>query len=98
MLRLPQFRYFAARDVDEAATLLAEHDPRAVVVAGGTDLYPNMKRRQQEPAVVIGLRAIASLRAIEASANSGVRIGATASLHDVATHPLVRERYPALAT
>jgi len=40
MLRLPEFRYVAARSMDEAATLLAEHAPQAMVVAGGTDLYP----------------------------------------------------------
>jgi 4-hydroxybenzoyl-CoA reductase subunit beta len=96
MLRLPQFQYLAPRDLDEATSLLVEHGPQAVVVAGGTDLYPNMKRRQHEPPVVIGLRSIASLRAINASDN-GLQIGATATLHDVATHPLVRERYPALA-
>jgi 4-hydroxybenzoyl-CoA reductase subunit beta len=97
MLRLPHFQYLAPRDVDEATSLLASHGPRAMVVAGGTDLYPNMKRRQQEPPVVIGLRSIASLRAIEASDDGSLRIGATASLHDVATHPRVLERYPALA-
>jgi len=97
MLRLPHFQYLAPRDVDEAASLLADHGPQAMVVAGGTDLYPNMKRRQQEPPVLIGLRSIASLQAIEASPDGGLRIGATASLHAVATHPLVSERYPALA-
>jgi 4-hydroxybenzoyl-CoA reductase subunit beta len=96
MLRLPAFQYLAPRDVDEAAALLAEHGPQAVIVAGGTDLYPNMKRRQQEPRVVVGLRGIPSLRAVEPNGGA-LRIGATASLHDVATHPLVRERYPALA-
>jgi len=97
MLRLPEFRYLAPRSLDEAADLLAEHGSRAMVVAGGTDLFPNMKRRQQEPRVVIGLRSLAELRSV--SADDGVlRIGATATLHDVATHPLVRDRYPALAT
>ena len=55
----------AARRSTRPRALLAEHGPRAMVVAGGTDLYPNMKRRQQEPPVVIGLRAIAALGAIE---------------------------------
>src|SRR2546430_2170924 len=47
MLRLPEFRYLAPSSLDEAARWLAEHGSRAMVVAGGTDLYPNMKRRQQ---------------------------------------------------
>ena len=67
MLRLPAFEYCAARTVDEAATLLASHGPRAMVVAGGTDLYPNMKRRQQEPSVVIGLRGISELSGVARS-------------------------------
>jgi 4-hydroxybenzoyl-CoA reductase subunit beta len=97
MLRLPHFQYLAPRDLGEATSMLAEYGPQAVVVAGGTDLYPNMKRRQQEPPVVIGLRGITSLKAIEPH-GTALRIGATASLHDVATHPTVRDRYPALAT
>jgi len=97
MLRLPQFEYVAARSVDEAATLLAEYGPRAMVVAGGTDLYPNMKRRQQEPSVVIGLRHVPGLARVE-SVDGVVRMGPTVSLHAVANHPAVREKLPALAT
>src|SRR5579859_3635878 len=97
MLRLPHFTYLAPRDVDEATSLLAEHGRQATVVAGGTDLYPNMKRRQQEPAVVVGLRSVAQLRGIQAT-DGLLRVGAMASLHDVASHPLVRSNLPALAT
>jgi 4-hydroxybenzoyl-CoA reductase subunit beta len=97
MLRLPEFEYLAPRTLDEAATLLAEYGPRAMVVAGGTDLYPNMKRRQQEPATVIGLRGIRELSAIDAR-NGSVRIGPTVSLHALATSPEVRHKLPALAT
>jgi 4-hydroxybenzoyl-CoA reductase subunit beta len=98
VLRLPAFTYAAPTRLDEAASLLQQHGPAAMLVAGGTDLWPNMKRRQQEPAVVIGLRAIANLRHIEPTEYGGVRIGATASLHQVANHPLVLDRAPALAT
>src|SRR5919199_4684783 len=97
VLRLPQFQYLAPRSLDEAATLLAEHGLRAMVVAGGTDLFPNMKRRQQEPSIVVGLRSLGGLRSVRAE-DGLVRIGSTATLHDVATHPLIRERYPALAS
>src|SRR5205814_7147523 len=82
--------------VDDAASLLAEHGSAAIVVAGGTDLYPNMKRRQQEPSVIVGLRGIRGLREIGES-DGHVRIGPTASLHDVATNRCVLEHLPALA-
>jgi 4-hydroxybenzoyl-CoA reductase subunit beta len=67
-------------------------------VAGGTDLWPNMKRRHQTAEVVVGLGSIPGLGAIHADGPaSEVRLGATASLTEVAEHPAIRERYPALA-
>ncbi len=50
MMRLPWFRYRAPRSVAEAARILAGEGPDAMLIAGGTDLLPNMKRRQQAPA------------------------------------------------
>ena len=97
MLRLPEFQYTAPRTLDEAVTLLAEHRGTAMVVAGGTDLYPNMKRRQQEPSFVIGLRAVTGLRGIR-RIDGMVRIGPTTPLEAVAGDGLVRQTFPALAT
>ncbi|MGH7318561.1 MAG: FAD binding domain-containing protein [Candidatus Rokuibacteriota bacterium] len=97
MMRLPPFTYLAPRRLDEAVRLLAEHAPGAMVVAGGTDLYPNMKRRQFEPAVLVGLRGIRDLAGIAGSARDGLTIGAAATLTRVSTHPEVGTHYPALA-
>ncbi|OLC82925.1 MAG: hypothetical protein AUH72_05550 [Acidobacteria bacterium 13_1_40CM_4_65_8] len=72
MMRLPYFRYHAPRTVAEAADLLSKGD--AMIVAGGTDLLPNMKRRQQVPGTLVGLRNIAELRGI----SNGDCRGATA--------------------
>jgi 4-hydroxybenzoyl-CoA reductase subunit beta len=97
MMRLPAFTYLAPRSLAEAAELLAAHQPDAVVVAGGTDLLPKLKRRQQQPKVVIGLRRVEGLRGITAADEGGLRIGAMTTLAAVAAHPGVRERYAALA-
>src|SRR5437868_3834163 len=96
MLRLPEFRYSAPRSLAEATALLAEHGPAAMVVAGGTDLYPNMKRRQQEPSVLVGLRSVHELSGVS-RVDGVVCIGATTSLDSVATNPTVLEYAPALA-
>ena len=53
MMRLPEFRYVAPKTAREAARILRDHGPEAMAVAGGTDLYPNMKRRQFEPKVLV---------------------------------------------
>ena len=96
MMRLPPFSYRPARSVDEACTLLAQFGPRALPVSGGTDLYANMKQRLFTPEILVGLRPIAALHFIE-RADGGVRIGALATLTDVASHPEIRRRYAALA-
>ncbi len=95
MMRLPPFEYRAPRTVVDAARILADHGPEAMAVAGGTDLYPNMKRRQFEPKVVVGLRGLSGLAGI--TANGALRIGALTTLTEAAEHQDVRSRWPAIA-
>jgi len=95
MMRLPPFRYVAAKTAREAATVLADHGPEAMPVAGGTDLFPNMKRGQMQPKVLVGLRGLAPSQGIRA--NGGLRLGALATLTDVSAHEAVRARWPAVA-
>ena len=61
MIRLPRFTYVAARSIAEAVDHLAAAPAETMLLAGGTDLLPNMKRRQQVPRVVVGLRGVAEL-------------------------------------
>jgi 4-hydroxybenzoyl-CoA reductase subunit beta len=95
MLRLPEFRYLAAKSAPEAAAVLADHGPEAMPVAGGTDLYPNMKRRQMTPKVLVGLRGLPGAAAIEASGQ--LTLGAMATLTEVERDAAIRARWPALA-
>ena len=97
MMRLPPFTYLAPLSVGEAVRMMADHGPEAMFVAGGTDLYPNMKRRQFEPKVLVGLRGIRELVGVRGEVRTGLAIGAGTSLTDVAEHPAVREHVPALA-
>jgi 4-hydroxybenzoyl-CoA reductase subunit beta len=96
MMRLPRFRYYAPRTVREAVHIKADAGPESAFVAGGTDLYPNMKRRQQTPAVVIGLSRIPSLSRMRRSSD-GVSIGSAVPLSAVENHARIRRGYPALA-
>ena len=64
-------------------------------VAGGTDLYPNMKRRQFEPKLVVGLRQLQGAAAIVA--NGGLRLGALATLTRICEDPIVQARWPVVA-
>ncbi|TME00642.1 MAG: 4-hydroxybenzoyl-CoA reductase [Chloroflexi bacterium] len=98
MLRLPPFRYLAPRRLEEAALMLAQEGEQAMLVAGGTDLFPNMKRRQFTPEVLIGLRGITALQSTGGSAEQGMHIGAGVTLSTLASHPLILQHYLALAT
>jgi 4-hydroxybenzoyl-CoA reductase subunit beta len=96
MLRLPPFRYHRPSSLSEALALLGEHSGDAVLVAGGTDLIPNMKHRLFEPGHLVGLKGIDALKGIREE-NGHLRLGAAETLTGVATHPLVQKRFPALA-
>jgi len=94
MMRLPRFRYHAPRTVAEAAKILAGEGPAAMLIAGGTDLLPNMKRRHQQPETLVALRQVEELRGV--SNGSGVTLGAGLSLTDLVRNETVRELYPGL--
>ncbi|MGH7903032.1 MAG: FAD binding domain-containing protein [Candidatus Dormibacteraceae bacterium] len=87
MLRLPRFRYLRPSTAREAAALAAEHGPQAMFVAGGTDLFPKMKRRQFEPEILIGLDGLAGLREIRGDPASGFELGALTTLARAAGNP-----------
>lgn len=95
MMRLPRFDYYAPETIEAAVQLKAQHGPQAMYVAGGTDLYPKMKRRQMTPPVLIGLGNIAELRT--RSNGTGLTLGAGLTLTEVAGDSQVQARYPALA-
>jgi len=96
MMRLPQFRYHAPRTLREAASLLRKEGPQAMIVAGGTDLYPNMKRRHQTPRTVISLRAVNGLKGVKQRPGGGLSIGPCTTLTDLEESAVIRKRYPGL--
>jgi 4-hydroxybenzoyl-CoA reductase subunit beta len=97
MLRLPDFTYRRPQTVREAAEILAGEGSKAMLVAGGTDLWPKMKRRQIEPRVVIGLRHLAGLRGITGAPSSGITLGPNLTLRALERHPMLLAEYPAVA-
>ena len=97
MMRLPKFDYRVPRTIAEAVKIIAGSGPEGQFVAGGTDLYPNMKRRQQTPRTVISVMRVPELNQIIGDGKSGIRIGASVTLTDIVEHPLINRDYPVIA-
>ncbi|MGA9995931.1 MAG: FAD binding domain-containing protein [Pyrinomonadaceae bacterium] len=97
MMRLPKFDYRVPREIADAVKMMADAGPVGQFVAGGTDLYPNMKRRQQTPKTVISVTRLKELNQITGDGKSGLRIGASVSLTDICDHPLINRDYPFVA-
>lgn len=96
MLRLPEFEFHQPRTLKQAAKALADFGPDAMLVAGGTDVYAKMKRRQFAPRHLISLRSLRELKGIRQT-KEGLWIGAGESLARVASHRLIAKQFPALA-
>ncbi len=97
-MRLPAFRYLAPKTLAEASRMIADAGPDGMLVSGGTDLFPNMKRLQFDPRILVGLRQLSELLGVSGDPHRGMRIGAATPLHQLSLHPAIRARYPALAT
>jgi 4-hydroxybenzoyl-CoA reductase subunit beta len=97
VLRLPRFTLIEPRTVAEAVIARASSGDDCGFVAGGTDMWPKMKRRQTSPSTVIALSRVREIGEITGTPQSGLTIGAGVSLEALARHPLVREHYPAVA-
>ncbi len=88
------FSYVRAASVDEAIASVGAQ-PDAKFLGGGTNLVDLMKMGVEQPSALIDITRL-PLTEIQEN-EGGVRIGALASNRSVASHALVRERYPVLA-
>src|SRR5260370_39615236 len=86
MMRLPLFEFRAPHTLEEAARILDGERANAMPLEGGTDLLPNMKRRQQVPRTLMRLRHIESLSGIELK-HSGSRVGSCLTVSEIAADP-----------
>lgn len=97
-MSLPPFTILHTRTVAEACRMLDQHGSEAMIIAGGTDVIPNLQMRLFAPRVLIDLKPIRELSTIEFSSRDGMRIGATASLTHVLETPWLGKKFAVLAS
>jgi 4-hydroxybenzoyl-CoA reductase beta subunit len=92
---MQELRLQRPKSIAEAATLLAT-EPGARLLAGGTDLVPNLRRGIERPPVLIDLAGVPHFADI-AFSDTGLSLGAGVTLARLAADARVAADYPALA-
>ena len=90
------FAYSSPSTLNQAIDSLSDAWGKVDLLAGGTDLLALMKEGIETPKTVVDIKRIAGLQGIDV-VGSGIRIGATTTLDDLARHSVVRRHLPALA-
>lgn len=86
-----------AETVDDALGFLADYGKKARVLAGGTDLIPQLKRREIPiPEYIVNIKGIPGLAEITYDPESGLKIGALATMTAIERSPVLQKHYPIL--
>lgn len=94
--RLPKLTYFEPKTIEEVIEIKKEFGKDAVILAGGTDILPLLKRRNIGARTVINLKTISELSHIELKDNGKIKIGATVTLRDIMDSKLIVDSFPLL--
>jgi carbon-monoxide dehydrogenase medium subunit len=92
-----RFELILPGSVEDCVKALAQGGPETKLLAGGTDLLPQLKNGLLKPARVIDLSGVARLRAIEAGNGKGLRVGSAVTARTLELDRAVRASYLSLA-
>src|SRR6476661_307901 len=84
---MTDIRYLSPRTLDEAVSAFAAAGSAARILAGGTDLLVQMRSGAVRPGVIVDIKKIAEMTAIEETADGGFRVGAAVPGAVLAEHP-----------
>jgi CO/xanthine dehydrogenase FAD-binding subunit len=95
--RLPQFKYLAPKNLEEALQYVSRCPEGTRFIAGGTDLLLKMKLREEHPHYLVGLKCILGLDYIHFDEAAGLRLGPLVTIHTLGTSPVIKEKFPVLS-
>ena len=94
--RLPEFRYYRPKSLEEAVDFLNKHGDQSRPFAGGTDCFNQVRDRIIHPQYLVDLKSIKGFREIKFDPKKGLTIGAAVGLNKIISHPKARKFYPVL--
>ena len=92
---LPKFDFHEPKTLKEACQILAEYGPKARIIAGGTDLMVNMKKKILSPEQVVSISRIPELKNLDTSGDS-IRIGACFTVAELSASDAIQKHLSAL--
>lgn len=90
------FDYVQAQNVEHAVTLLAQAQGRGRVLSGGTDLLVALREGKLQADLVIDIKRIPQVNALDFDPNDGLRLGAAVPCHRIYNHAEIARAYPGL--
>jgi len=95
---LPQFNYLVPKTIQEACLLLSSYQGKAKVIAGGTDMLVSMLRKKISPNYLVNIKGVPGLDYIYYNQESGLSLGALATLQSIASSAIVKDKFQLLAS
>ena len=95
---LPRFQFLEPETFEEVQLLVEKNKGEGVLMAGGTDLLVNLKRKVIKAKVVISLEKISALKQVHYSETTGLTIGSMVSISELSETPVIKQKFPLLAT
>jgi CO/xanthine dehydrogenase FAD-binding subunit len=92
-MRIPKFEYFRPSSIEEVCSLLYKYKEEAKVLAGGTDLFVKMKKKEIRPGILVSLKGIPKLDKIDWDDREGLKIGPLVTHQAIVNHPIIREKF-----
>lgn len=94
---MEKFSYVNATNLEQVTSLLSDSGwGEVMVIAGGTDLLSELKEYVETPKTLVNLKTLPGMDSISADA-TGLKIGALATVADIAAHPTIQHHYTVLA-
>ena len=93
---MKNFEWTEPQTVEQALAWLAKANGKAVLMAGGTDLFTEIKETVVEPDLVIDLKSIPGLASIQKD-EAGIRIGALTPVAVLAADAMIKRDYSGLS-
>ena len=92
-----KFDYLEPRTIEEASSLLVQHQDRVKVIAGGTDLINQIRLKRIRPQYVMDISYIPGLEYIQYDAEGRLSIGALATIRSLEMSAEIQERHPVVS-